>query len=286
MHSIRSPRFATVSAGLAFAFTLAAHCVQAAPILAVSQARSVAATVSASVPGNSDNDADAATAPDFSPFNGSIAPSASALLATSGQSAGATGTATQVSTLGTGAVSAASTVQAQLGLTAGANGAAAANPTSVFEFVFDIIETSNYALTGSVDTQAVLIGGADLPTALNDLLFENITTSTTLFQALTNDEAFSLSGILNPGRYRLSASASVDASQVSNAANAMSVNATSAYSFTLDVTTSPVPEPASLALVLMALALMGMASVRTGARPLARFRESVAPRSEPASMVR
>lgn len=257
MHPIRSHRFAIAAVWVVLAVSLSSHRAHAAPIVAVSQTRTVTASASASIPGQSDSDSATAAAPDFGAFNGSIAPGAIAQSAASGQTAGSTGAATQTSSLGSGSVSADGTVQAKLGLTAGANASAAADASSVFEFVFDITAASTYTLTGSLNTQAILSGGADLPSLLNDFAFENITTSTTLFQALTNDEAFSLSGLLNPGRYRLSASATADASQASILANARNVDATSSYSFILDVGSSQVPEPESLLLALTALTMMG-----------------------------
>ena len=285
MLPIYSHRFPTLSAWLAVTFVMAGNCAHAAPIIAFTQNRSVAAIASASVGGSPDSDSALAAAPDFGAFNGSIAPSAVALSAASGQSASATGSASQVSSLGTSSVSADSTAQALLGLTAGENGSAAANPSSVFEFVFDIAEASSYALTGSVNTQAIVTGGAGIPSLLNDLLFENVTTSTTLFQTLTNDESFSISGLLDPGRYRLSASATVDASQASVSANARTVTGISSYAFTLDVTSTSVPEPASLALVLTALALIGIGRTRIGIRATSMLRAPVTRTRKPTPRV-
>lgn len=255
MHPARSLRLDFIGLLVAVTATLTSLGVHAAPIVAVSQARSVSATVSASIPGSTDNDSDSSAAPDFGPFNGSVSPNALAQSATSGRLAVGDGLASQVSSFSSSTVSADGKAQAKLGLSSGENGAAAASHSSIFEFVFDLIEASIVTLTGTVDTVAVTSGGAGIPSMTNEFLFENVTTSTTLLKTLSDDEAFSLSGLLDPGRYRLSAFATVDASESSIVANARSVDATSSYSFNLSATTNAVPEPASFLLVLTALAL-------------------------------
>lgn len=258
MRPPRSSRLAALGRGLSFALALAftGHGAQAVPILGVSQARSLAASASSAIAGSTDSDSDTASAPDFGLFDESIAPDALVQLAASGQTASATGTASQVSSLGSNSVTSSGSARAQLGLTPGTNGSAEASASSVFEFVFDIAATSDFALTGTLDTQALLAGGADLPTIVNDLLFENLTTATTLFQALSDDEAFAVSGLLLPGTYRLTASASVNGTQTSTFTSGRSVDAKSTYAFTLDVVTVAVPEPGSLGLALSALAMM------------------------------
>jgi hypothetical protein len=231
----------------------------AAAVIPVFQDRSVEASASASVFGLNDSDSDSAAAADFAPFVATVDPLA--VTAAEGQVAIAQGVSQQDSTLGASSIAAEGEVSVAMTLTAGANGSASADAASLFEFLFTVSSVSNFLLAGNVNTSAIVTGGAAIPLLLNDVTFEDVDDSVVLFQTLTNDEAFSISGLLQPGSYRISASAQVAGDGASADSNARTINAVSSYGFTLDLTDVQVPEPAAPALLLLGLA--GIAFTRS-----------------------
>jgi hypothetical protein len=112
---------------------------------------------------------------------------------------------------------------------------------------------SSYTLAGSIDTQAIVTGGAGLPSLSNEVILEDVDNALILFESLTDDELFSISGLLNPGNYRLRASAGIVANQSSSLTASRTVEGTSSFDLDLQLTPRGVPEPGTAVLVLGAL---------------------------------
>jgi hypothetical protein len=231
----------------------------AAAIVPVAQDRSVDASATAILPGLMDTDSQSDSAPGFGLFDAMADP-----LAVANQGGTevvvAQGVATQISSLGELGVSA--TGEASVGLTilpvTGASGEG--EGTSLFELSFVVDAPSTYSLLGTVDTQAIVTGGAALPSLVNSVLFEDVDDGITLFQTLTTDEAFGIGGILDPGAYRLLASAGASADQVAAVTLARTVSGITSYQFDLRLVPVVIPESSTIAgaLALVALCATGV----------------------------
>lgn len=226
-----------------------------AHIVPLTQDRSLDSDVFARAALPAESDSSSLDAPDFAVFNAEVDPSVVDLAgsrfviaqAVANQNSkfglnfiSATGQATGVISL-----SASSTLPAFLGTASG---------SSLFDVTFDVNERSKFVLKGNVDTQAVTTGGAGAPTTSNQILFRDLTNNLDLFSALSDDESFLATGILEVGTYRLVASASVSVSQTSSANSVRSVNGISSYDLRLD-TTSIVPEPGTV------VAMVGLGAI-------------------------
>lgn len=201
------------------------------------------------------------------PATGSFGDSASAVAAPSAVAASAAGSADQTSDLGSSQISGRGSagIALTLPVTTGSL-SASADGTSSFVVTFSVDVLSSYTLAGNVDTLAIVTGGASLPTLANMVLFESISGGTTIFETLTDDEVFSLSGVLQPGDYRLTASSHVEALQPAGS-SARSVSGSSSFDFTFEVTPADtVPEPSVPALLAAAAVAAAFARRRTKAR--------------------
>ncbi len=120
------------------------------------------------------------------------------------------GTASQKSSLGPNVISVYGEAVTSVTAVSGASSLAGGTAKSYFQYEFEVLNTHSYSFSGTLDTQGIVTSGATLPTLDNSIVLENLTTSTVLFDALTNDESFLTSGFLTPGTYRLTAVATVD----------------------------------------------------------------------------
>lgn len=181
------------------------------------------------------------------------------------------GRANQTSNIGSNAVSAQG--EASLSITVPSSGtgtSAVASGDSVFELTFMVDVLSSFELTGMVDVQAIVTGGASLPTLGNVVRLEDLDQSAILYETLTDDQAFTVNGWLNPGTtYRLRASALVDANQPSSNTTDRTVSGLSSFEVDLQLVPQGVPEPATLWLVAAggALLLAGRRSGGAGTPP-------------------
>jgi hypothetical protein len=209
------------------------------------------------VPGVSDSATDSASALAFELFDDSADSFALAVSPVGTPSAVsiAQGIARQKSSILPGSISASGEASGALTLTASVGSSASAEGESLLDLTFTVGVPSSYTLAGFLNTQAIVTGGASIPTLENDLLFENLDNSTVLFQSLTDDESFSLVGILSPGKYRLTASASVEAEQLSSPNFDQTVYGLSSFEFSLQLKPSTVPDSGGGLVGLAAIAL-------------------------------
>lgn len=241
-----------------------------ASITPVSQTRTVDADATAQLsttpPQNlSDSDSDAAL--DFAPFLAEVDPEATAFFVPPLSLRSGQGVAKQDSTLGPITISAKGEASVSISLTPGQipGGSAGASSSSVFDVTFSIDVPSLFWLSGTLDTQSIVTGGAGLPTLSNDVILWDLDGAVKLFDSLTADEAFVLSGTLNPGLYRLYAVASAEGTQASIASTSRSVVGIS--SFDLDLLVTNVPESETL---LAFVGLGGLMAWRFRRRQVAR----------------
>jgi hypothetical protein len=224
-------------------------------IMPVSQARSVDANAAAAVVGDFDAASDSASALGFEPFDVDVSPVAIAISAT--DVAIAEGAARQQSSLLGGSVSASGEASSALTLLPVDGGSAFAEGVSIFDLVFTIDTLSSYTLAGTVDSTAIVTGGAAIPVLENEISLSDVINSTVLFQTLTQDESFSAAGIIAPGTYHLTAWASADAEQVSSLSFARTVYGISSFELSLQVTSRTVPDSGGGLIGLAVIALCG-----------------------------
>lgn len=225
-------------------------------ILPFSQVRSVAADSKAVVPQDLDQNSGLESALDFSFFNEEVAPLSLAIQGA--QVSIAQGVGKQVSGIADFGIAGSGEASVSLTLLPGPGASAEASGQSLFDVVFTITKLSNFILSGSLDTQAIVTGGATIPALSNDFLFEDVDNSLTLFDSLTQDEAFSLSGVLAPGTYRLYAVAEVDATQAASLTTARTVSGISSFDFDFRIATVLIPEPGTLGTAAAVLGLCGL----------------------------
>lgn len=246
----------------------------AAPGLALSaivpsaQNRSIDAYAIAAVAGGTpDIEDDQASATAYAPFAAQVQPKATAVGGTS--FAIAQGAASQSSSIGSNGVVAEGTASLLLTVpSSGAGASAAAGGDSSFELTFIVDVLSSFSLSGAVDTQAIVSGGATLPTLDNAVWLEDLDQAFVLFTTLTDDQTFSVSGWLNPGTtYRLRASASTGANQASSNTLDRTVSGLTSFDLDLQLVPQAVPEPATAFLVAggAAVVLVGRRRRRCGA---------------------
>lgn len=238
---------ATVAASTGIAFS------QISP---VAQDRSVDTSATATLPAASQSDTDSDAAVGFGPFVASG--NAFADVISGGTEVISQGTAIQNSNHGANFVAASGEASVTMTLLSTISGSALAEGASLFEFEFTISSLSTFALDGAVDTQSIVTGGASVPILATDLVFEDVSNGIILFEALTNDESFSLGGMLNPGTYQFIASATVDASEVSSVNATRTVAGSSSFEFLLGISTVPIPESTTLLGALGVGALCGV----------------------------
>ncbi|MBN9691716.1 MAG: hypothetical protein J0M24_15865 [Verrucomicrobia bacterium] len=222
----------------------------------VSQDRSVEASSSAAIQSTTVPDSEGFAAPDFGHFNETA--DSSALTTLGALFVAAFGTAEQNSRLTPNRVVATGEATAGVLLSAVARGTGKSKSESLFQYEFTVATPSTYSLLGSVDSESVVSGGALIPSLETAVVFEDVGLGVVLFETLTFDETFSISGTLLPGTYRISAEAWVDVSQASSASQFRSVNGSS--SFELDFKARNVPEAPTQAACLV-LGALGGASV-------------------------
>ncbi|MBL9139885.1 MAG: hypothetical protein JNK85_28700 [Verrucomicrobiales bacterium] len=195
------------------------------------------------------------TSLDFSLFDKEVAPLSLAINRTLVSIA--QGVGKQVSGIADFGIAGQGEASVSLTLVPGAGISGEASGQSLFDVVFTITKLSNFTLTGSLDTQSITTGGAALPTLSNSFLFEDVDNSLTLFQALTDDEAFGISGTLPPGTYRISAGADADASQAASLTLSRTVNGISAFDFDFRIATVQIPEAGTMGAAAAILGLCG-----------------------------
>lgn len=215
-----------------------------AQLVPTSQSRSVTAEARAEILGNWDGYQDSASAPDFSPFLAEVDPLA--IIISGAEVVFAQGVAQQNSVIGSSIVSASGAASASTTLLSGVTKRGTASAESMFDLVFSVADPSTVSLVGFVDTQAIVTGGASLPLLSNELFLYDLGNDLMLFQTLTHDEFFSWNGLLDPGIYRLFASADSYADQLSSASTARTVVGLSSYELELSLATVPIPESSTI----------------------------------------
>lgn len=133
-----------------------------------------------------------------------------------------------------------------------------ASATATGRWTFDVLVDSLFTLDGLVDTETVQTGIVNALQATNVIQLLRLDVPTLLFSTLSDDEAFSVSGVLPAGSYRLMTEAKVNA----RTRFAGSAQADSRYEFSLQLTPLAVPEPAGTGLVALALVLLGAVGKR------------------------
>lgn len=135
-------------------------------------------------------------------------------------------------------------------------------------WTFDVLVDSLFTLVGLLDTTTTSTGIVQLMTANNIMQLVRLDAPALLFSALTDDEAFSVNGVLPAGRYRLSAESKVNGLT----RFAGSASAEARYEFSLQLAPLTVPEPTALWLVVLAATLLGTVGTRATAGPGVRRR--------------
>lgn len=231
-----------------------------ATLIPTAQNRFVDVTANAAVTGDSESDSDNVAAAGLGLFDGVVD---ALTVAIAGPSVViADGVANQLSSIGTNSAVAQGEASVSMTLLPQSGSSASATGNSFFELLFMVDVLSSYALDGSVVTQTIVAGGADLPSLSNEVILEDVDNAVILFEALTNDETFSISGLLSPGNYRLLASAGIDANQLSGLTDVRIVAGISSFDLDLQLTPQGVPEPGTVLLMLGGLAGLALRSRR------------------------
>ena len=225
-----------------------------AALTPVSQDRSVGSTSSATIQTTTVPDSDGIAAPDFGQFNETV--DTSALTTLGALFVAAYGSADQNSRLTPNRVVANGEATAGVVLSAVARGSGKSKSESLFQYEFTVATPSTYSLFGSVDSESVGSGGALVPLIETGVIFEDVGLGLVLFETLTFDETFSISGTLQPGTYRISAEAWVDLNQPSSVSQFRSANGLG--SFELEFTARNVPEAQTQSACLVLGALGGL----------------------------
>lgn len=214
-------------------------------ILPVTQSRKLDTSSSALAFSVSDSDLDAKFAPGFGPYDESsdafsLAVFTSSSLPVTTIVSVADGIASQKSSITASRIQAIGEAGVSLTLTRGPLlGAGTAAGSSLFDVSFFINTDSEFSLSGFLDTQAIVTGGAPLPGLDNTFYLEEVG-GPTLFQALTNDEAFALTGTFAGGKtYRLYGYAESSAFSGNSATLDRTVNGLSSFNFDLQVREIP-----------------------------------------------
>lgn len=229
-------------------------------ILPFSQSRSVDASAKATVPTVVVPDSGADAAVDFSFFDAEAAPSAVAI-GPRGLFAFSQGIGKQTSGIADFGIAGQGEASVGMTLLPGAGVSGEGSGSSLFDVVFTITKLSNFSLSGSVDTQAIVTGGAVNPALANDFIFEDVDNSITLLQALTNDESFSASGTLPPGTYRIYATADADATQNAALQGNRTLTGISSFDFDFRISTVQIPEAGTIGAAGAVLGLCGLTMV-------------------------
>ncbi|MBX3747775.1 MAG: hypothetical protein KF833_20905 [Verrucomicrobiae bacterium] len=204
----------------------------------------MSAEAKAEILGNWDWNQDAASAPDYSPFLAEVDPLT--VIVSGSELVFAQGVARQDSVIGSFVVSASGAASSSTTLLPIVEKRGIAAAESMFDLVFSVPDLSTASLVGLVDTQAIVTGGASVPLLANELFLYDVSNDLLLFQTLTNDEFFSWNGLLDPGIYRLFASADSFAEQWSSPLNARTVVGISSYELEFTLATVPIPESSTV----------------------------------------
>ncbi len=222
-----------------------------AALTPVSQDRSVGSTSSAAIQTTTVSDSESSAAPDFGHFNETV--DTSALTTLGALFVAAFGSAEQNSRLTPNRVVASGEVTAGAVLSPVARSSGKSKSESLFQYEFTVANPSTYSFLGSVDSEWVLSGGALTPLIETGVVFEDVGLGVVLFETLTFDETFSISGTLLPGTYRISAEAFVDVNQASSASQLRTVNGLGSFDFDFRARNLPEAQPQTACLVLGAL---------------------------------
>lgn len=190
-------------------------------------------------------------ASDFGVFDSAVEPLAVAFLGR--DIAIVQGVANQYSVLGLSSFVARGEASVSMTLTPVVGASGSATGSSTFEVRFYVGEPSLFSLSGVLDTQAILTGGASVPFLDNEVGLERTDDNTLIFESGSNDTVLAEAGPLIPGNYRFWASAEVDASQASIVSGPRTVAGIS--EFDLQLMVMGIPETSTY------LSMLGLAGV-------------------------
>jgi hypothetical protein len=231
-------------------------------IVPLLQSRSIFSSASVLTPGQNDFATDTSAALAFEPFVEDVI-SLAVVQGTSGaEAAVAVASGSQNSIIGSHSVSASGQAGVNVTLLPAEVGISIGGGSSYFDFAFEVTTASVFSLIGSVDFEITTGGGANLPDVRNKVYLEDIGTSTLLFETTSLDEAFAFGGALEPGLYRLVASAEANASQAAAISASYTAFGIGSYDFNFQLTDIVIPEPATTAAGLAAALACGISWAR------------------------